>query len=103
MTYPTIQVTPEELDQPSSRFTILGNEIGQLDNEVGAQVSTAKGAAGHHEVSSGLDLFRHGIAGALMVLDEDACLLGKNIGQAKITYQVTDKGAFHLTQLTPTK
>ena len=103
MGYPNIDVTPEQLDQPSSRFTVLGNQIGQLDNEVGSQVSTAQGAAGHSEVSSGLDVFKQGIAGALMALDEDACLLGKNIGQAKITYQVTDKGAYHLTDLDPVK
>ena len=102
MSYPDIGVTPEELDQPSSRFTALGNQVGQLDNEVGSQVSTAQGAAGHSEVSSGLDVFRQGIAGALMVLDTDACLLGTNIGMAKITYQITDKGAYHLTDLTPT-
>jgi hypothetical protein len=102
MSYPDIDVTPEELDQPSSRFTALGNQIGQLDNEVGSQVGAAKGAAGSSEVSNGLDVLKSGIAGALMVLDSDACLLGTNIGKAKITYQITDKGAYHLTDLTPT-
>lgn len=98
---PKIQVTPDGLDQPSYRFSVLGNDIGQLDNEIGTQCDTAKSAAGGDtHVSGGLDVFRNGMSGALQALDSDACLLGGNIAQAKITYQVTDKCAYHLSTLT---
>jgi len=99
---PTITVTPDGFDQPSQRFKILGNQIGQLDNEVGSQVGAAKGAAGDGGVAGALDVFAQGVSGALMVLDSDACLLGGNIAQAKITYQVTDAKAYVVSDLTPT-
>ena len=95
-------VDPSQLDGPSKRLTVIGNQIGQLDNEVGTQVGAAKGAAGRPEVGAGLDVFRQGIAAALGNIDTDVCQFGTNVGTAQSTYVVTDKNAYNVTGLNPT-